>query len=141
VVGIDGTPASEAAIAFAFAQASAHGADLVAVHAWTDVVPEAEYLSGAAALDFGPFEERAAEILDERLAGWQEKYPDVHVRRQLVRDRAASVLLRHGEHARLLVVGSRGRGGFRGLLLGSTSQQLLHHATCPVAVVRTLHDG
>ena len=65
------------------------------------------------------------------------KYPEVHVVREVVRDSAAKALLRHSEHAQLVVVGSRGRGGFRGLVLGSTSQHLLHHATCPVAVVRT----
>jgi len=141
VVGVDGTPVSEPAIAFAFAQASQHGADLVAVHAWSDLIVEAGYVGGAAALDFGPLEEQAAEILAERLAGWQEKYLDVRVVREVVRDRAASALLRHGEQARLLVVGSRGRGGFRGLLLGSTSQHLLHHAVCPVAVIRTAQEG
>jgi nucleotide-binding universal stress UspA family protein len=62
----------------------------------------------------------------------------VLVEREVVRERATRALLRHGEHAQLLVVGSRGRGGFRGLLLGSTSQHLLQHAACPVAVVRTI---
>jgi nucleotide-binding universal stress UspA family protein len=141
VVGVDGTPVGEAAIAFAFAEASARDADLVAVHAWSDLVLEAAYLGDAAALDFAVFEQRAEEILAERLAGWQEKYPEVHVTREIVRDRPTGTLLRHGEHARLLVVGSRGRGGFRGLLLGSTSQHLLHHAACPVAVVRTAQEG
>jgi nucleotide-binding universal stress UspA family protein len=137
VVGVDGTPVGEAAIAFAFAQASARGVDLVAVHAWTDLVVEAAYVGGAAALDFAPLEEQAAETLAERLAGWQEKYPDVHVVREVVRERAARALLRNSEHAQLVVVGTRGRGGFRGLVLGSTSQHLLQHARCPVAVVRT----
>jgi nucleotide-binding universal stress UspA family protein len=141
VVGVDGTPVSEPAIAFAFAQASQYGADLVAVHAWSDLIVEAGYVGGAAVLDFGPIEEQAAETLAERLAGWQEKYPDVRVVREVVRDRVTKALLRHGEQARLLVVGSRGRGGFRGLLLGSTSQHLLHHAACPVAVVRTAREG
>jgi nucleotide-binding universal stress UspA family protein len=137
VVGVDGTPVGEAAIAFAFAEASARGADLVAVHAWTDLVIEAAYLGGAAALDFAPIEQQAEEVLAERLAGWQEKYPDVRVTREVVRDRPTAALLRHAEHAQLVVVGSRGRGGFRGLLLGSTSQHLLHHAPCAVTVVRT----
>lgn len=136
VVGVDGTPVGEAAIAFAFAQASAWRTDLVAVHAWTDLLLENAF-PGAAALDFAPLEERAREVLAERLAGWQEKYPDVHVTRQLARERPAAALMTLAEHAQLVVVGSRGRGGFRGLLLGSTSQHLLHHAPCPVAVVRT----
>ena len=141
VVGVDGTPAGEAAIAFAFAEASVRGAELVAVHAWSDLVLEASYTGGAAALDFEPLQQRAEELLAERLAGWQEKYPDVHVTREVVRDRPTRALLRHGEHAQLLVVGTRGRGGFRGLLLGSTSQHLLYHASCAVAVVRTVEKS
>jgi nucleotide-binding universal stress UspA family protein len=136
VVGVDGTPVGEAAIGFAFAEASALGADLVAVHTWTDLVLDAAFAGGAAALDFAPLEQQAEADLGERLAGWREKYPDVHVVRKVVRDRASRALLGHAEHAQLVVVGSRGRGGFRGLLLGSTSQHLLHHAPCPVAVVR-----
>lgn len=137
VVGVDGTPAGDPAIAFAFAQASARGADLVAVHAWSDLVLEAAHAGGATALDFGLLEQRSRELLATCLSSWQQKYPDVHVTREVVHDRPARALLRHGEDARLLVVGTRGRGGFRGLLLGSTSQHLLYHAACPVAVVRT----
>jgi nucleotide-binding universal stress UspA family protein len=137
VVGVDGTPVGEAAIAYAFAQASACGAELVAVHAWSDLIMDAAYTGNAAAIDFGPLQQRSEALLAERLAGWQEKYPDVHVTREVVRDRPTRALLERGERARLLVVGTRGRGGFRGLLLGSTSQHLLHHAACPVAVIRT----
>ncbi len=141
VVGVDGTPVGEAAIAFAFAAASARDVELVAVHAWTDLLVETAFAGGAAALDFTPLAQQAEEVLGERLAGWQEKYPDVRVGRVVVRERAARALLRHADRAQLLVVGSRGRGGFRGLLLGSTSQHLLHHAPCPVAVVRTADVG
>jgi nucleotide-binding universal stress UspA family protein len=137
VVGVDGTPVGEPAIAYAFAQASACGAELVAVHAWSDLILDAAYTGNAAAIDFGPLQQRSEALLAERLAGWQEKYPDVHVTREVVRDRPARALLERGKRARLLVVGTRGRGGFRGLLLGSTSQHLLHHAACPVAVIRT----
>jgi nucleotide-binding universal stress UspA family protein len=137
VVGVDGTPVGEAAIAFAFAAASMRGTGLVAVHTWTDLVLEAAFAGSAAQLDFSVLAEEAGEVLGERLAGWQEKYPDVPVTRHVSRERASRALLRHAEHAGLVVVGSRGRGGFRGLLLGSTSQHLLHHAPCPVAVVRT----
>jgi nucleotide-binding universal stress UspA family protein len=137
VVGVDGTPVGEAAIAFAFAEASARGAGLVAVHTWTDLVLEVALAGGPADLDFSVLAQQAEEVLGERLAGWQEKYPDVSVTRHVSRERASRGLLRHAEGAQLVVVGSRGRGGFRGLLLGSTSQHLLHHAPCPVAVVRT----
>ena len=138
VVGVDGTPVGEDAIAFAFAQASARGADLIAVHAWSDLILEAAFTAGgAAAFDLDRLQQQSAELLAERLAGWQEKYPDVRVVREVVHDRPAHALLRLAADAQLLVVGTRGRGGFRGLLLGSTSQHVLHHAPCPVAVVRT----
>jgi nucleotide-binding universal stress UspA family protein len=137
VVGVDGTPAGEAAIAFAFEEASLRRAELVAVHAWTELVLETAFAGSAAALDFAPLEQLAAETLAERLAGWREKYPDVRVTPELVRERPTHALLSRAEHAQLVVVGSRGRGGFTGLLLGSTSQHLLQHASCPVAVVRT----
>ena len=140
VVGVDGTPAGEAAIAFAFDEAAAHGTDLVAVHTWTDLLLENALAGGAAALDFAPLSQQAEEVLGERLAGWREKYPDVRVTRYVSRERASRALLRHARDAALVVVGCRGRGGFRGLLLGSTSQALLHHAPCPVAVVRTTMD-
>lgn len=135
VVGVDGTPVGEGAIEFGFAAAAVRKVDLVAVHAWTDLVLESAFDGGAAALDFTPLEQQAEVELGERLAGWQERYPDVRVIRKVVRERASTTLLRHAEHAQLVVVGSRGRGGFRGLLLGSTSQHLLRHAPCPVVVV------
>ncbi|ATY11838.1 universal stress protein [Amycolatopsis sp. AA4] len=136
-VGVDTSPNSEAAIAAAFEEASARRVPLVAVHAWADVVcdvlertarplPERETRRQ-------PVEER---LLAQRLDGWQEKYPGVEVRRKLVRDRPRQVLLEESERAQLMVVGTRGRGGFAGMLLGSTSQALIHHASCPVLVVR-----
>lgn len=137
VVGVDGTPAGEAAIAFAFEEASTRGRALVAVHTWADSVLEAALAGDTSMVDFNPLQRRGYELLAERLAGWQEKYPDVKVRREVVRDRPATALLRYATTAALVVVGTRGLGGFRGLVLGSTSQHLLHHAPCPVAVVRT----
>ncbi|OLF16379.1 universal stress protein [Actinophytocola xanthii] len=137
VVGVDGTPVGEAAIAFAFEQAAALGTDLVAVHSWTDPALANALAAGYLAVDFGLLEEQATVVLAERLAGWQEKYPQVRVTRQLVRDHPTRALLHYADRARLVVVGSRGRGGFAGLVLGSTSQHLMHHAACPVAVVRT----
>jgi nucleotide-binding universal stress UspA family protein len=141
VVGVDGTPVSEAAIAFSFAAAAARETELIAVHTWTDLLLDTAFAAGANALDVTPLAEQAQTDLEERLAGWHEKYPDVHLIRKVMRDRASKALLRHAEHAQLVVVGSRGRGGFRGLLLGSTSQHLLHHAPCPVAVVRTAPEN
>lgn len=138
VVGVDGLPTSEEAVAFAFAEASLHGTELVAVHTWADALADTVLLGHPEPADFEPAQQRAYETLGERLAGWQEKYPDVRVRREVVRDHPSRALLRYADGARLVVVGTRGRGGFTGLVLGSTGQHLLHHAPCPVAVVRSV---
>ncbi len=137
VVGVDSTPTSETAVAFAFAAAAARGTELVAVHTWTDLLLDTAFSGRADPLAITPLARQAAADLDDHLVGWPEKYPDVQVVRKATRDRASRALLRYAENAQLIVVGCRGRGGFRGLLLGSTSQHLLHHAPCPVAVVRT----
>lgn len=137
VVGVDGSPVSEAAIAFAFEEAAALGADLVAVHAWRDSPLADVWEKGYASLYLDTASAEAEELLAQRLAGWQEKYPTVHVTRMAPRGRASKVLMEHAEGARLLVIGSRGRGGVTGLTLGSTSQALIHHAPCPVAVLRS----
>jgi nucleotide-binding universal stress UspA family protein len=136
VLGVDGTAASAAAIAFAFDEASARGTDLVAVHTWMDSAVE-NSLGGTNAVDLESVRERAHRILADRLAGWPEKYPQVRVKPEVVRDRATRALLRYANNAQLVVVGSRGRGGFQSLVIGSTSQLLLQHAPCPVAVVRS----
>ncbi len=135
VVGVDGSPASEQAVAFAFEAASMRNAPLVAVLAGNDFGLDAA-LGGALGVDWSAIEEDQRVLLAERLAGWQEKYPDVKVERLVVQDRPARALLKLGADAQLLVVGSRGRGGFKGMLFGSTSQTLVQHATGPVAVVR-----
>jgi nucleotide-binding universal stress UspA family protein len=136
VVGIDGSPNSEQAIAVAFEEASLRGAPLVAVHAWNDVTYEDTRGTARILTQPEALEEDEERLLGQRLAGWQEKYPDVEVRRRLVRDRPRHALIEESEAARLVVVGSRGRGGFTGMLLGSTSQALVQHARCPVLVVR-----
>ncbi|HVV20667.1 MAG TPA: universal stress protein [Pseudonocardiaceae bacterium] len=136
VVGIDGSPASAAAVALAFEEASLRGADLVAVHTWSDHPWEAAYANVPVPIDWDAVRTEEEQVLAERLAGWQEKYPDVSVRRDVAKDRPADHLLRVAASAQLLVVGSRGRGGFTGMVLGSTSQALVYHATCPLLVAR-----
>ena len=131
LVGIDGSPASELATAIAFDEASFRGVDLLAVHAWTD-----SDTSGVLSKQWSTLQSRAAEILAERLAGWQERYPDVTVHRRLVFDCPARHLLEESESAQLVVVGSHGRGGFAGMLLGSVSTAVVHAARIPVIVAR-----
>ncbi|GAB3490077.1 universal stress protein [Amycolatopsis cihanbeyliensis] len=137
VVGVDGSPTSEAALAAAFEEASWRRAPLIAAHAWTDV----DYDSATSSSRLLGHPERFAEdgerLLAQRLAGWQERYPDVPVERDVVRDRPRHRLLELAAGAALVVVGSRGRGGIQGLLLGSTSQALIQHAQCPVMIVCT----
>lgn len=130
VVGIDGSPASEHATAIAFDEASRRGVDLVAVHTWSDAGYE---LPGAGWTEIQPEEEM---LLAERLAGWQERYPDVTVHRVLHRDQPSRGLLAEAERAQLLVVGSHGRGGFAGMLLGSVGSQVVQSSRIPVIVAR-----
>ncbi|GAB3744021.1 universal stress protein [Amycolatopsis oliviviridis] len=136
VVGVDGSPLSEQAVEAAFEEASRRNASLVAVHAWSDVTYDDVYGMARLVTQWESIEDDERRLLAQRLAGWQEKYPDVTVNRSLVRDRPRQVLLDWSGKAQLVVVGSRGRGGFTGLLLGSTSQALAHYAECPVMVVR-----
>lgn len=131
VVGIDGSRASELATGIAFDEASFRGVDLLAVHAWTD-----SDASGVLRREWSALQSRAAEILAERLAGWQERYPDVTVHRRLVFDRPAHHLLEESESAQLVVVGSHGRGGFPGMSLGSVGAAVAHAARVPVIVAR-----
>lgn len=132
VVGVDGSPNSEAALAFAFEAAAARRAPLMAVHAWQDVVPSAWLLLAK----WPAVENAERQVLAERLAGWSEKFPQVHVQRVVTKDRPAHMLIQQSSIAQLVVVGSRGHGALVGLVLGSVGHALLHHAACPVAVVR-----
>jgi nucleotide-binding universal stress UspA family protein len=136
VVGVDGSPASEPALALAFDEASWRGAELAAVHTWIEA-PDERFHTHARSwvADWEGIETRAREELAERLAGWQEKYPDVTVRRVVTRDPPVRGLLEQSAEAQLLVVGSRGRNEVAGMLLGSTSLALLHHGSCPLLVV------
>jgi nucleotide-binding universal stress UspA family protein len=131
LVGTDGSPASEAAIALAFDEASRRGVGLVALHAWSDVA-----VFPMLGMDWRDSEAEGHEILAERLAGFHEQYPDVRVKRVIVCDKPSRWLLEEAAHAQLVVVGSRGRGGFAGMLLGSVSSRVAQAATVPVIVTR-----
>ncbi|HEX5401611.1 MAG TPA: universal stress protein [Pseudonocardiaceae bacterium] len=136
VVGVDGSPVSEAALATAFEEAALRGAELVAVHTWTECASDSAYATARQFIvDWDGIERRQVQLLADQLACWRTKYPDVPVRQIVARDRPVRCLLDAAAGARLLVVGSRGHGGFTGMLLGSTSQALVYHATCPLMVV------
>lgn len=138
VIGVDGSSNSEPAIAAAFEEAALRDVDLVAVHAWSDfsllTVAPADLSDNELAWSAAEPAEQA--LLSESLAGWKDKYPDVVVRKVVVRDRPVHHLLQQSEAAQLVVTGSRGRGGFASLLLGSTSRALLHAVSRPLLIVR-----
>lgn len=135
VVGVDGSPSSTRAVRVAFEYAALFGAPLVAVHAWGPDRPVHRH--GAFRLvDWSQVEAEERAVLSEGIAGLREQYPDVPVESRLDRSSPAASLLEHAQQAQLVVVGSRGRSRIRGVLLGSTSQNLLHHAPCQVMVCR-----
>jgi nucleotide-binding universal stress UspA family protein len=136
VVGVDGSKASVKAIDFAFDQAEWMHAQVVAVHAWTS--PFVTYTDDVSILQFDEekVKEQARLLVAESLAGAAADHPDVRWTTDLVSGSAAEALIRRADSADLVVVGSRGHGGFTGLLLGSIGQSVLHHAHSPVAIVR-----
>jgi nucleotide-binding universal stress UspA family protein len=138
VVGVDGSPNSEAAVEIAFEEASLRGVGLTAVHTWVQFASDSAYAYARQfATSMDDVQASETELLAASLAGWQEKYPNVTVARVVMRDRPARCLIDHAAGAQLLVVGSRGHGGFTGMLLGSTSQALIYHAPCPLLVARS----
>jgi nucleotide-binding universal stress UspA family protein len=144
VVGVDPSAGAKAALRFALEEAELRGATLRAVHAWKFGYVDAPGIDAAAPMLGAEIEDlrRGAEAaLDATL---HDAIPDtggVELERHVVEGAAAAVLVEESRNADLLVVGSRGLGGFRGLLLGSVGQQCAHHAFCPVAIVPNPQDG
>jgi nucleotide-binding universal stress UspA family protein len=128
LVGTDGSEDSREALEFAFEEASRSHASLSVVYCWQPWQRHDQAVEDAAALLRG--------WLAESLEPIRARFPDVAVEAEVVDGRPAITLAERAVGASLAVVGSRGRGGVRGLLLGSVSQSLLHNAACPVAVVR-----
>lgn len=140
VVGVDGSPSASRAVDYAFGQASAQGVGLTAVHGW-----QAGYVDGASADAMWEMDWRAAgadedAMVADSVAAGQARFPDVEVQLVSVRGKPARTLVDASTDASLVVVGSRGRGELRGLLLGSVSQAVMHRAHCPVAIVRAPRD-
>ena len=130
VVGVDGSTGSRKALEYAFDHASRHGDEVTAIHAWRNATRDFSSRGLVGEI------EAAEGILAEALAGFAAQYPDVKVSPEAVPIAPSRVLADASHSAALVVVGSRGLGAFAGLLLGSVSQSVLHHAQCPVAVVR-----
>ncbi|WP_435158008.1 universal stress protein [Amycolatopsis sacchari] len=138
VAGIDGGPLSDAVLDAAFDEAASRGAPLVAVHAWSDAEIEG---APDRYLGWEPVAEAERRVLGENLAAWQEKYADVPLHRVAVRNRPRHLLLEWSARAQLVVVGSRGRGGFPGMALGSVAHALVQHGHGPVLVIRPPAGG
>lgn len=138
IVGVDGSEPSGRALDFAFAQAEFAETELVAVSAWQPLVAFAAATGPIPPelFDDATAAEAARQALEEELADARLRHPGVAVSTRVVRAHPVVALLEEATPADLIVVGSRGRGGFRGLLLGSVSHSVLHGAKGPVAILR-----
>jgi nucleotide-binding universal stress UspA family protein len=135
-VGFDESASAERVLQTAFEHAAARGTGLAVIRTYLPALPV--YMAGFTAVDVTTPEQDAIErrSLEEQLAPWREKYPDVPVEALLSHDSPAAVLSGVSHGAQLVVVGSHGHGSLTGTLLGSTGLQLLHHADCPVLLDR-----
>ena len=138
VVGVDNSPGAKAALVFAEEEARLRGATLHAVHAWQYGYIGYTGLEGVMPILGGDINELHAAAQSALEESVREALPDtdVEIEQRTIQGLAAAVLVDESRNADLLVVGSRGHGGFAQLLLGSVSQQCAHHAECPVVIVR-----
>lgn len=141
VVGVDGSASAEYALGVAFEEAAMRDAGLVAIRAhplpvrsWGVGVPLAVH-------DAEQVKATERKALEESVAGWRERYPQVQAETLLADGNPVHVLVDVSRNAQLVVVGTRGHGGFGGTLLGSVGLELLHHADCPVLIARTPRDA
>jgi nucleotide-binding universal stress UspA family protein len=149
VVGVDGSPGARAALRWALREARLRNSPVRAVHAWMfgyigGSVEGYPYWGGSIGsytslgVDLNDLHRAAEDLLDRALADVEDEAEGIEIERQIIQGPAADVLVRAASPYDLLVVGSRGHGGFTGLMLGSVSQQCVHHAHCPVVVVHSL---
>ncbi|MFF5313287.1 universal stress protein [Streptomyces massasporeus] len=127
VVGVDGSPHAAAAVDLAFQEAALRGAHLRALYVWHPPL--------LGVLDEDAAVRECRRVLSETVAGRTATHPEVELHHEVVRGHPVQVLTDASEHALGLVVGTRGHGGFTGMVLGSVSQGVLHHARCPVITV------
>lgn len=136
-VGVDDSPAADHVLETAFDLAAARGAALAVVRAYLPPLPVWLRTNVPAAEVDTPDQDAAEHArLDQLVAPWRAKYPDVPVETMLSHDSAAAVMVGVSHGSQLVVVGSRNHGAIAGALVGSTGEQLLHHADCPVYIAR-----
>lgn len=139
VVGVDDSPGGRAALKWALDEAALRHATLEVVHAWS--LPLSEGWNSKWPADEDWFRDDARTLVDRLIEQCGDAASAVEIVRVPLRcEGPAFGLLERSRSADLLVVGSRGRGGFKGLLLGSVSTQCVHHATCPVVVIPSRSD-
>lgn len=134
VVGVDGSDASMDALRFAADEARLRSVPLRVVCGWNP--PVAGKWPAGVMVDPEPFERAARQTVDAMITAIGSELEGIEVEPVVAAGSGAAALMEQSSDADLVVVGSRGRGGFAGLLLGSVSQQVVLHAPCPVAVVR-----
>ena len=138
LVGTDGSDESEPALRFAFEFAAGRAVPLTVVHSWDEAPLDDLQRATLLPVNRAVIDEEHATLLRDQVAPWAEKFPEVTVHELVGRGRPDAVLLHEAQRLQpsLIVIGSRGRGAFRGLLLGSTSRRVIVHAEHPVAVIR-----
>ena len=140
VVGIDGSESSRQALQWAIDEGRGHRSYVEAVHAWHDEYDEYGTPSDGDVLARQMYSDAADALVNDAVDAVDGTGLAAPIGRTVVQDTPAHGLLEAANDADLVVVGSRGRGGFSGLLVGSVSQQVLHHALCPVVVVPPTSD-
>ncbi|HCT78440.1 MAG TPA: universal stress protein UspA [Micromonosporaceae bacterium] len=141
VVGVDASVPSQAALRLAFAEASLTGRPVTAVHAFTSALTAYPPALMPQVSDLKADRDRARDLLARELLPWQAEHPDIEVDTVIVQGDASWALVQYSQGAHLVVVGSRGLGGFAGLIFGSVGHALIHHAGCPVLIARDTDDS
>jgi nucleotide-binding universal stress UspA family protein len=136
IVGVDGSSSADHAFAIAISEAVMRGSDVVAIRAYAPTIPRWDSPVPPHIEDWEERRTTELKLLLDDVAPWAGKYPDVPIECLAIAGNVAEALVRHSANAQLVVVGTRGHGGFAGLLLGSVGLQLLHHAECPVLIAR-----
>jgi nucleotide-binding universal stress UspA family protein len=136
LVGVDGSQGSRKALAWAAAEAADHGAELVVLNVWEHTLAPPAGSVSVSEHYVPESSQRTTEELLQEITEELGENPPLSVQPRVKQGNAARVLIEESADADLLVVGTRGRGGFRGLVLGSVSQHVAAYAKCPVTVVR-----